>query len=102
MIDALEARPARSGAALLLERLARFPRGAAVKGGSDLDRALASRAGVVFILRGDGLELAPVIKRVHDAGKLAAVHLDLVEGLSQDRTAVRWLVRAGADAIISS
>jgi glycerol uptake operon antiterminator len=57
---------------------------------------------VVFILRADGLEIAPVLRRVHLAGKLAAVHLDLVEGLASDRAGVRWLVRSGADAIISS
>ena len=53
-------------------------------------------------LRGDGLEIAPVLRRVHAAGKLAAVHLDLVDGLASDVAGVRWLVRSGADAIISS
>jgi glycerol uptake operon antiterminator len=43
-----------------------------------------------------------VLGRIHAAGKLAAVHLDLVDGLASDITGVRWLVRCGADAIISS
>ena len=64
--------------------------------------ALAGRAGVVFILRANGLEIASVLRRVHAAGKLAAVHLDLVDGISSDIAGVRWLCRSGADAIISS
>jgi len=86
----------------LLRRLTDFPCGAAVKLDDDLEAALHSRPGVVFVLRGNGLELAPVVHRIHTAGRLAAVHLDLVDGLSTDAAGVRWLVRCGVDAIISS
>lgn len=86
----------------LVSRLREFPCGAAVKLHDDLAPALSSRPGVIFVLRGNGLELAPVIHRIHQAGKLAAVHLDLVDGISADNSGVRWLVRCGADAIISS
>jgi glycerol uptake operon antiterminator len=83
-------------------RFGEFPCGAAVKTGEQLQAALRGRAGVVFILRGNGLELAATVRRIHGAGKLAAVHVDLVDGLTSDISGVRWLVRAGADAIISS
>lgn len=86
----------------LVSRFRRFPCGAAVKSAGDLDAALCSSAGAIFLLRGDGLELAPVVRRVHDAGKLAVVHLDLVDGVASDMAGVRWLGRCGADAIISS
>jgi glycerol uptake operon antiterminator len=85
-----------------VRRFRAFPFGAAVKSGEQLEAALAGQAGAVFILRGNGLELTPVLHRIHDAGKLAAVHLDLVDGLASDITGVRWLARSGADAIISS
>lgn len=94
--------PSAGGLAEFLRRLRDFPFGAAVKSEDQLRTALASRPGVVFILRADGLEIAPVLRRVHAAGKLAAVHLDLVDGLASDVSGVRWLVRSGADAIISS
>jgi glycerol uptake operon antiterminator len=83
-------------------RLREFPCGAAVKSEDQLRDALTSRAGAVFVLRANGLEIGPLLRRVHDAGKLAAVHLDLVDGLDTDVSGVRWLVRCGADAIISS
>jgi glycerol uptake operon antiterminator len=99
-----------TGRADLLRRLTEFPCGAAVKlrdtrGDDlhdDLDAALDGRPGVLFVLRGNGLELAPIVHRIHAAGKLVAVHLDLVDGLSTDAAGVRWLVRCGVDAIISS
>jgi glycerol uptake operon antiterminator len=40
--------------------------------------------------------------RLHDAGKLVAVHVDLVGGLRADRASVGWLAGAGVDAVISS
>lgn len=67
-----------------------------------LDAAVASRVEVILILRGNGLDLAPVVRRIHQAGKLVAVHLDLVAGLRADRSGVVWLGQSGADAIISS
>jgi glycerol uptake operon antiterminator len=92
----------RNGGGDIIRRLSEFPYGAAVKTEKQLQSALDSRPGVIFILRGDGLEMAPILRRVHAAGKLAAVHLDLVDGLASDIAGVRWLVRSGADAIISS
>ncbi len=85
-----------------LTRFEAFPCGAAVKSVDELDAAVHSRAGAVFLLRGNGLELAPVVRRIHDGGKLAVVHIDLVDGLASDMAGVRWLGRCGADAIISS
>jgi glycerol uptake operon antiterminator len=85
-----------------VRRFREFPCGAAVKSDEQLNAALKGRSGAVFILRANGLELAPVLRRIHAAGKLAAVHLDLVDGLASDMSGVRWLARCGADAIISS
>jgi glycerol uptake operon antiterminator len=83
-------------------RLAASPCCAAIVGDDHLEAALASRAPILFILRGNGLELAPVVQRIHDAGKLVAVHLDLVDGLRDDHWGVAWLARSGVDAIITS
>ena len=85
-----------------LARLAESPCCAAITSDGHLAAALESAVAALFILRGDGLDLRPLVRRVHAAGKLVAVHLDLIEGLRPDRTAIAWLARAGVDAVISS
>lgn len=85
-----------------VERIAGARCCAAITVDQKLDAAIASRADVLFILRGNGLDLAAAVGRIHDAGKLVAVHLDLIAGLRADRTGVGWLAKSGADAIISS
>ena len=85
-----------------MARLATWPCCAAVTSGTGFEAALVSRVPILFILRADGLELEPLVRRIHDAGKLVAVHLDLVDGLRPDRSSVSWLRRAGVDAVISS
>lgn len=85
-----------------IDRIAVDPCCAAITANAALDDALSSRAPVIFILRGNGLEVAPVVRRIHDAGKLVAVHIDLVGGLRPDRSGVAWLAGAGVDAVISS
>jgi glycerol uptake operon antiterminator len=88
--------------AAFVARLRDRPCCAAVVDEAFLERALASASPIVVILRGDGLALRHSIERIHAAGKLAAVHLDLVDGLEADIHGVSWLARCGADAIVSS
>jgi glycerol uptake operon antiterminator len=85
-----------------IDRVAAEPRCAAITAEENLGAAIASRAPVVFVLRGNGLALGPVVRRIHDAGKLVAVHVDLVAGLRADRSSVGWLAHTGVDAVISS
>ena len=88
--------------AAFVARLRDQPCCAAVVAEPFLERAIASASPIVVILRGDGLALRGSIDRIHAAGKLAAVHLDLVDGLEADIHGVSWLARCGADAIVSS
>lgn len=89
-------------AAGFVARLAPTPVCAAIVDGAHLERALTSRAPIIFLLRGDGLRMAPTIDRIHAAGKLVAVHLDLIDGIAADVRGVAWLAAAGSDAIITS
>ncbi len=85
-----------------ISRLAESHCCAAITSESHLDNALASSVAIIFILRADGLELAPVVQRIHEAGKLSAIHIDLIDGVRADRSGIAWLARAGVDAVISS
>lgn len=89
-------------ASTFISRIAASPCCAAVTLPEHVEPALASGTPVVFVLRGNGLTLAPLVRRIHDAGKLAAVHIDLVRGLRADRASVGWLAASGVDAVISS
>jgi glycerol uptake operon antiterminator len=88
--------------ATFIARVAAEPCCAAITGDTYVDAALSSRTPVVFILRGNGLSLGPLVRRIHASGKLVAVHIDLVGGLRPDRAGVDWLAGAGVDAVISS
>ena len=74
----------------------------AVKDAGRLEACLAQPAGVVFLLCGDILNIDRLIDRVHQAGKYAVVHADLVAGLASREIAVDFLHRCGADGIIST
>jgi glycerol uptake operon antiterminator len=89
-------------AATFVDRIAAERCCAAITAEDQLDDALDSLAAVVFVLRGNGLHIGSLVKRIHAAGKLAAVHVDLVGGLRADRASVSWLAAAGVDAVISS
>ncbi len=88
--------------ATFIARIAARPCCAAITADPQLDTALRSLAPVVFMLRGNGLTLGHTVRRIHEAGKLVAVHIDLVGGLRADRSSVAWLAQAGVDAVISS
>lgn len=74
----------------------------AVKDEDALPRALRCESRVVFLLGGDLLSIRRWIDLTHEAGKQAAVHLDLVGGLAPREVAVDWLQQQGADGIIST
>ncbi len=89
-------------ASAFVARLADAPCCAAIVDRARLGAALASRAQAIFVLRGNGLDLGDMVSQVHDAGKLIAVHLDLVDGVKADHWGVSWLARCGVDAVITS
>lgn len=86
----------------LIDLLEQSPVLPAVKDEDSLPRALRCESRVVFLLGGDLLSIRRWIDLTHEAGKQAAVHLDLVGGLAPREVAVDWLQQQGADGIIST
>lgn len=85
------------------DMLAEAPVIAAVKDGEGLARALDSECRVIFLLYGTLLSVQEQVRRIHDEGKLAIIHSDLIEGLSGREIAVDYLsVAAHADGVIST
>ena len=87
----------------ILDELARHPVIAAVRNYEAADLAAQSSVAAVFMLGGSIITLPDMIKRAHDAGKYAFVHIDLADGLGRDDTAVQWCAEcARADGLIST
>lgn len=58
---------------------------------------------IVFILYGNICNICRIVEKVKEAGKIAIVHIDLVEGLSGKETAVDFIKeQTAADGIIST
>jgi glycerol uptake operon antiterminator len=93
--------PAKCNAFLNL--LQESPVVAAVKNDEGLERALTSGCAAVFFLYGTILNIAPLVQRARDAGKLAFVHADLIEGLTVRDIAADFIAQTTcADGVIST
>ena len=76
---------------------------AAVKSPEGLEHCLNSDCSIVFILHGSILTIGEVVDKVKQAGKVAMVHLDLLEGLSTQSVAVDFILQnTRADGILST
>lgn len=77
---------------------------AAIKDDDGLDKVCRlADIRVVFILYGDICNIDSIVHRIQEAGKLAIVHVDLINGLSSKEIAVDFLHRhAKADGVIST
>ncbi len=79
-----------------------YPVAAALKSEEDMQVALDSDALLLFLLKGDALQLEPFVAQVHQRKKGIVVHVDLVNGIGKDRAGVQFLHQMGVDAIITS
>ena len=86
----------------LTDALSRHPVIAAVRTLDAAEAASKSTAAAIFILGGSIMTLPEIVKRAHDGGKYAFVHIDLAEGLGRDDTAVEWCASLHADGLIST
>ena len=75
---------------------------AAVRSEEGLERALASPLKIVYLLFGNPMNIANMIKAVVDCGKLCLVNADLLQGFSRDAFAVEYLANCGTAGIIST
>lgn len=87
----------------LLSVLDDSPMIAACKNDEGLQRALASDCSVVYLLYGNVCSIADLVQSIKDAGKMAFVHVDLIDGLSNRDIAVDFIKQHTAtDGIITT
>ncbi len=87
----------------MLELLEESPIIAAIKSWEGLEKSLKSECKVVFVLFGTICDIDQIVARIKDAGKVAIVHVDMIQGLSTKRVAVDFIAHnTRADGIIST
>ncbi len=87
----------------LLECFEEVPIVAAAKSAEELERCLESKSDVIFLLFGDICTVAALVERVKTAGKIAIVHLDLIDGLAPKEISVDFIAEETlADGVIST
>jgi glycerol uptake operon antiterminator len=75
----------------------------AVKSAEDLEKSLAGSGRIVFVLFGDILTIPGIVAKIKDAGKIALVHIDLIDGLTSRDIAVDFIAETTrADGILST
>ena len=76
---------------------------ASVKNMEGLEKCLTSDIQVVFVLFGDICNIAAIVKKIKDAGKIAMIHLDLINGISGKEVALDFIKQhTEADGIITT
>lgn len=87
----------------LKELLEKNPIIPSVNNMGDLKEAIDTNSDIVFILCGNIINIGNIVKQVKDAGKLIFVNIDLIDGLSNNNTAIQYLKKyTDVDGIISS
>ena len=75
----------------------------AVKDEQGLEKALKTESPVVFLLFGNICNITGLVDQVKNSGKIAIVHVDLIQGLSSKEVAVNFIHQnTRADGIIST
>jgi glycerol uptake operon antiterminator len=76
---------------MIEDLLADNPIIAAIRDEEDLKSAIISRAGIVFILYGDIMNIDTIAKRLMEEGKKVFIHLDMIGGLKADQAGVKFI-----------
>lgn len=75
----------------------------AIKDQEGLEQCLKTESSIVFVLYGDVLNIAEIVNRIKESGRIAMVHIDLISGLSMKEISVDFIKKnTKADGIITT
>lgn len=87
----------------LSEAIVESPIIAAVKDEAGLAESLSAECRLIFILYGTVCSISTIVEKIKSKGKIAIVHIDLIQGLSAKAEAIDYLkLNTKADGIIST
>lgn len=76
---------------------------AALRNVSNMESALASGVSTLFILHADIFKMAALTEKVKEHGKHVFLHMEFIDGLGRDRSAVQYIARtAKPDGVITT
>ena len=75
---------------------------AAVRSNEELNTAIKSDVGMIFMLAPNIDDISAQARLVHGAGKKFFIHIDLAEGIGKDEYGIRFAKKLGVDGIIST
>jgi glycerol uptake operon antiterminator len=88
---------------VFLDLLQKTPVILAVKSMEGLEKSLGVNSNIIFVLFGDILNIPMIVSKIKDAGKIALVHIDLVDGLASRDIAADFLAEhTRADGILTT
>lgn len=64
---------------------------AAIRNDNELEKALESKAKVVFVLYGDIMKIEQICMRLKEKEKIIFIHLDMIEGLRGDFAGIQFI-----------
>lgn len=86
-----------------IERISEDPIITAVKSDKGLEKSFQADSQAVFILYGDVATIPRIVGKIKEHGKIAMVHMDLINGLSAKTAAVDFIREyTDADGIITT
>jgi len=68
---------------------------AAIRNDDDLEKAVKSEVGVVFVLYGNIMNIKSIYKKLIETSKLVFIHVDMVEGLKGDQSGIEYIRNLG-------
>ncbi len=78
------------------------PIAAAIRTEKDFDKALKSDVDMVFLLHANIMTVGDCIRKIHESGKKAMVHIDFAEGIGKDKYGIEFLKEQGVDGICTT
>ncbi|MCC3355523.1 glycerol-3-phosphate responsive antiterminator [Bacillus sp. REN16] len=64
---------------------------ASVKEEADVEKAINSKANIVFLLTGNLINVNDYLKRLQKADKQVFIHIDFIDGLSNTKSAIKYI-----------
>jgi glycerol uptake operon antiterminator len=58
-----------------------------------IDQAIKSQANIAFLLTGDLLTIKDYVERLKNAGMYVFIHMDFIEGISNDKSGIKYVAQ---------